>query len=209
MVDLAQYVLRRIFKELDDSFASRPREEQEAIAADIAKLLIELPSDVQDRIREEAKLTELSAAALKKTGAIAAVGGALVGTIGATGFVAYTTLTSAIAASAGLLGLTLPFAVYLHVTAALALLSNPLALATATLLGGRFALGRANRQIRDQLVPVMIATAVVVSVASEAKASTPKELIAILTRYTSLSKTADQKLRSEIENTFQCLPKSN
>jgi hypothetical protein len=145
VLDLAQYVLRRIFKELDQDFAMKPREEQEQIATDIARLLTELPPDLQERIRREAKLADLSAAALKKTGAIAAVGGALVGTVGIAGFAAYTTLTSMIAASAGLFGLTLPFAVYLHATAALAFLSNPLVLGVATLLGGRFALARANR----------------------------------------------------------------
>jgi hypothetical protein len=90
VVHLAQYVLR-LFRELDEGFAVKPPQEQERIAADIAKLLSDLPAALQERIREEADLADLSAAALKKTGAIAAVGGALVGTVGIAGFAAYTT----------------------------------------------------------------------------------------------------------------------
>lgn len=205
VTELARYVLCRMFEELSENFASKPPDEQERIAASIAKLLIDLPPEVQERIRQEAKLPDLSAAALRKTGAIAAVGGALIGTVGIAGFAAYTTLTSAIAASAGLFGVTLPFAVYLHATAAMAFLSNPLVLAAATLLGGRFALGRANRQIRDRLVPVMVATAVMASVATETVAGAPAEIVDALVRNSTIRKNADYRLRSQIDNTFQCL----
>jgi hypothetical protein len=207
VLDLAQYVLRRVFRELDNGFAMKPRDEQERIATDIAKLLAELPPDLRERIRKEAGLADLSAAALKKTGAIAGIGGALVGTVGVAGFAAYTTLTSAIAASAGLFGLTLPFTVYLHATAALAFLSNPLVLAAATLLGGRLALVRANRQIRDQLVLVMVATAVMASITGDTLAADPIEIVSVLARYNSIRQTGDRKLQAQIDNTFQCLPK--
>lgn len=46
-------------------------------------------------------MADVSTAALKRTGAIAAVGGALAGTVGMAGFAAYTTLTSVIATVAG------------------------------------------------------------------------------------------------------------
>jgi hypothetical protein len=89
------------------SETNRPRR-QERIAADIAQRLADLPPELRERIRKEAGVTELSAAALKRTGAIAAVGGALVGTVGIAGFAAYTTLTSVITTAAGFVGLTLP-----------------------------------------------------------------------------------------------------
>lgn len=206
VADLSRYVLRRMFVELDATFTSKPPEEQEWIAADLARQLAELPQDVRERIQREAGVTDLSAEALKRTGGIAAVGGALVGTVGIAGFAAYTTVTSVIATAAGLVGLTLPFGVYIHATAALAFLSNPLVLTAATLLGGHFALSRANRQIRDRFVPIMVATAVM------AAAATPQpwgqsRLVAELARYFSTLKTADRKLGAQIHNTFRCFPK--
>src|SRR6185437_13861618 len=102
----------------------------------------------------------LSADALMQTGSLAALGGAMVGTVGLAGFAAYTTVTSFIAAVTGLVGLTLPFGAYMFAASALAFLSNPVVVASLAAIGGRFAIRRANRQMRDRLVPVMIATAV-------------------------------------------------
>ncbi len=208
VLDLSRYVLRRTFEELNDGFERKTPEEQERIAADIAHLLAELPTDLQQRIRRQAGLSDLSAAAVKQTGKIAAIGGALVGTVGITGFAAYTTVTSVIASATGLVGLTLPFAVYIHATAALALLSNPLVLGAATLMGGHFALARANRQIRDQLVPIMVATAVMASTTSETITNKSSVLVNELAQYFSIRCAADRRLRTQIDNTFQCLPKS-
>jgi len=68
VVDLARFVMRRMFEQLDQSFALKPIEERERIAADIAQRLAELPEDVRERIRSEAGLANLSAAALMRTG---------------------------------------------------------------------------------------------------------------------------------------------
>jgi hypothetical protein len=207
VTDLSRYVLRRMFVELDATFASKPPEEQERIAAALAQQLAELPPEVRERIQREAGVADLSAGALKRTGAIAAVGGALVGTVGIAGFAAYTTVTSVIATAAGLAGLTLPFGVYIHATAALAFLSNPLVLTAATLLGGHFALSRANRQIRDRFVPIMVATAVMAAAATPLPTGQSR-LVSELARYFSTLKTADRKLAAQIHNTFQCFPKA-
>jgi hypothetical protein len=101
----------------------KPVEERERIAADIAQLA-ELPEDVQERIRSEAGLANLSTAALMRTGSISAVGGAMVGTVHLAGFAAYTTVTSAIHATALVVGLTLPFGFYTFATSALAFLES-------------------------------------------------------------------------------------
>jgi hypothetical protein len=145
---LSRYVLRRMFDQLDAAFSSKPVQERERIAGEIAQRLADLPEDMQERIRIDAGLADLSATALKRTGALAAVGSALIGTVGVAGFAAYTTVTSVIATAAGLVGLTLPFAVYLHATAALAFLSNPWLMALALLGGGHFAVKKGNRQMR-------------------------------------------------------------
>ncbi len=206
VTDLSRYVLRRMFVELDATFTRKPPEEQERIAADLARQLAELPQHVRERIQREAGVSDLSADALKRTGVIAGVGGALVGTVGIAGFAAYTTVTSVIATAAGWVGLTLPFGVYIHATAAVAFLSNPFVLTAATLLGGHFALSRANRQIRDRFVPIMVATAVMVAAAAP-RPTGQSRLVGELARYFSTLKTADRQLAAQIHNTFRCFPK--
>jgi len=51
VTDLSRYVLRRMFVELDATFASKPPEEQERIAADLARQLADLPQHVRERIQ--------------------------------------------------------------------------------------------------------------------------------------------------------------
>lgn len=207
VLDLSRYVLRRMFDELDAGFSSKPAKEQERIAGDIAQRLADLPENLQEQIRREAGLADLSTAALKRTGAIAAVGSALIGTVGVAGFAAYTTVTSVIAAAAGVVGLTLPFTVYLHATAALAFLSNPWVMALAFAGGGHFVVKRANQQMRGRLVPVMVATAVMATVAGETDNRRVATLSELLSKYYKLRSTDDRKAYTEISNTFPCFPK--
>ena len=164
VVQLAQYVLKRLFEELDNGFAKRPPDEQTRIADEIARKLAELPADIRERIRTEAGVTDLSATALKQTGAIAAVGGAMVGTVGVAGFAAYTTLTSTIATLAGLFGAHLTFAFYLKATSMLAIVVNPMLMGPIAFVAGGTLIRRANRQMRDRLVPVLVATSVMAGV---------------------------------------------
>jgi hypothetical protein len=130
---------------------------------------------------------------LKRTGAIAAVGGALVGTVGVAGFAAYTTVTSVIAATVGIVGLTLPFAVYLHVTAAP--WRRPLCGEEGELTDAR------------RLVPVMVATAVMGTVIGEEHARRAATLSDLLAKYHRYRSTNDLKTGVEISNTFPCLVK--
>lgn len=206
VLELSRYVLRRMFEQLDASFASKPPAERERIASDIARRLADLPDDVRERIRREAGLANLSADALMRTGSIAAVGGAMIGTVGLAGFAAYTSVTSFIAAAAGLVGLTLPFGAYTFATSALAFVSNPLIVGGVALIGGGFAMRRANRQMRDRLVPVMMATAVMASAGKDAQATTPAGLATRLATRLSARSVADTRLRAEIDRTFPCLP---
>jgi hypothetical protein len=196
-----------MFDELDAGFSSKSAEEQERIAGDIARRLADLPENLQERIRREAGLADLSATALKRTGAIAAVGSALIGAVGIAGFAAYTTVTSVIAAAAGLVGLTLPFTVYLHATAALAFLSNPWVMALVFVGGGHFAVTKANQQMRGRLVPVMVATAIMATVTEETDNKQVATLSELLSKYYRLRSTDDRKTRTEISNTFPCFPK--
>lgn len=208
VVDLARFVMRRMFEQLDQSFALKPVEERERIATDIAQQLADLPADVQERIWSEAGLANLSAAALMRTGSIAAVGGAMVGTVSLAGFAAYTTVTSIIHATALVIGLTLPFGFYTFATSSLAFLANPFVVGGVAIVGGRFAIKRANRQMRDRLVPVLVASAVIAATDANVQTIRPAIIAKKLAAASASRVTADPRLRARIERTFPALPKA-
>lgn len=169
VLDLAQHVMRRLFDQLDAGFGDLTAEEQEQLAQQILSTLQDLPEDLRTRIRSEANLPELSTAALGQAGAIAAAGGAMIGTVGLAGFSAYAGISSAIASAASLFGVHLGFAFYVKAASMLAMASNPLVATSLTLVAGAALVRRANRQMRDGLVPIMVATAVVSGAAGEMK----------------------------------------
>ncbi|MEJ8826676.1 hypothetical protein WKW80_32470 [Variovorax humicola] len=90
---------------------------------------------------------------LKDKAAIAALGGAgalaaLSGTVALAGFAFYTTMSVTMAAVAGLIGATLPFASYAGASALVGMLSGPVGWAVVGLagLGGLALKGRANAE---------------------------------------------------------------
>ena len=206
VLQLAQYVMRRLFDELDAGFAAKSAEEQERIATGILNTLAELPADVRERIRVEAGLAELSTGALRRTGAIAAVGGAMVGTVGMAGFAAYATLTSTIAAVAGLFGLHLSFAVYKSAVSLLAAAATPWVTGPLAIVWGGTFLVRANQQMRDRLLPVMVATAVLAD-ADEGSKVEGIDLAACFAQAHARAIQADRQDRALLYATYPCLPK--
>lgn len=206
ILQLAQYVIRRLFDELDAGFAAKTTEEQERIAAGILHTLADLPANVRERIRVEAGLAELSTGALRRTGAIAALGGAMVGTVGMAGFTAYTTLTSTIAAVAGLFGMHLPFLFYMKATSMLAFAANPLMTGPLALVAGGALVLKTNQQMRNRLLPLMVATAVLAE-ADGTSGAEATDLAACFAQAHASARQADRQDRAILHATYPCLPK--
>ncbi|MGC8475712.1 MAG: hypothetical protein ACP5NP_05095 [Acetobacteraceae bacterium] len=207
VMDLTRYVVLRVFRQVDATFARMPPQEKERAASEMARLLAEMPEDVRQRIRAESRLANLSADALSQTGAIAAVGVALVGGVGLAGFAAYTSLTSFIAAAAGLVGVTLPFGFYMVATSALAMFTNPFLVFGVALAGGRFLTSRATHQMRDRLIPMMVATSALAGASADSPSGEIKGLVRQLTAAWDRRSTEDAIGRIRIDRTFPALPK--
>jgi len=158
--DLAEYALKALFRHMQERFDAMADSERLELAEQIAGQLQALPPELQDRIRREAKLDDLSAGAFLRGGAVAAAGSALVGTVSLAGFAAYTTLTSTIAAIAGLFGLKLGFGFYVAATSMLATATSMTVLGPLALVGGIWLARKTTRSMRSGLVPFMIATSV-------------------------------------------------
>lgn len=159
--EAAKWVLTRLFAELQQQFNGLPIEERRRAAERILRSVEHLDPATQARIRDELEIDRLGIEALLRTGALATLGGVLSATVALGGFGAYAFLNSAIAAVAGLVGLTLPFGVYVFATSTLAFLSNPLTLAVLTLGGGALLRSRANAAIRDRYLTVLVTLSII------------------------------------------------
>ena len=134
--DLARYVLCQLFTVLDDWLSKASPEERERVAEQIAEALDGLGADVQEEVRRVAGLDDLSMETLVRAGSLAALATALAAATGVGGFAVYAMLSATIASAAGIIGLTLPFSVYLTATSLLALPANPLVVSVAIVGGG-------------------------------------------------------------------------
>jgi hypothetical protein len=167
--DLVRHVLRRLFTNLDDWLSKASPEERERVAEQIAKGLDQLGPDVQEEVRRAAELDDLAMETLIRAGRLAALGTGLSAATCIGGFAVYATLSVTIANAVGLVDLTLPFSAYLMVTSLLAFITNPLVVLVAVVGGGARLVTLANRRMRAELVPLLVAFAAVKSADPEAR----------------------------------------
>jgi hypothetical protein len=175
--DLVRYIIQQTFKNLDAEFRQKSPDEQAEIAARIAAALRDLPPDEQERIRQAARLPDLTEETLRQAGVLASLGLGVSGLVGIAGFSAYTTLVSVVAGITGLVGIHLSFGVYTALTAGLAGLANPLFFVPAVLGGGAWLTNRANRSIRSMLYPTLVASSVMAHTAAEVPSQDVQELV--------------------------------
>jgi len=161
---LAGSVLRRLFRELD---AKAPSRDRERIAQEIADALRRMDDDLQDEVRRVAGLNDLSVRTLRRAGSLAALGAGLTSVVGVAGFTAYTTLSATIATVGGLVGLALPFSVYVTAASLLAFVTNPLVVAAVAAGGSTWLVKATDRRMRAELLPLLVTFA-----AAEAKSTT-------------------------------------
>jgi hypothetical protein len=199
--DLVRYVLCQLFTFLDDWLSKASPGERERVAEQIVKALDGLGTDVQDEVRRVAKLNDLTMETLLRAGSLTALGAALAAVAGAGGFAVYAMLSATIASAAGIIGLTLPFSVYLTLTSLLAFLSNPLVLLVAIVGGGAWWMRSANRRMRAELVPVLVAFAVLKSVDPEGRSRSRALVAHLADRYLEFLD-GDPERRAQLRRAF-------
>ena len=206
IADLSGFVLRRMFAEVEAELAKKSPAERAAFALDLSNRLDALPDDVKERIRRQAGIADFSSEALMRTGAIAAVGSVIAGSINVAGFAAYTTLTSTLAGMASLFGMHLSFHTFIFATSALAFAANPVVVGGAMVLGGGLLTRRANQKIRDCLIPVMAATATASGVKADGPSGAVADMAACFDRHAQSRQGVNPRSRRRIEASYPCLP---
>jgi hypothetical protein len=203
--DLVRYVLCQLFTFLDDWLSKASPDERERVAEQIVKALDGLGTDVQEEVRRLARLNDLTMETLLRAGSLTALGAALAAVVGAGGFAVYAMLSATIASAAGIIGLTLPFSVYLTLTSLLAFLCNPLVLLVAIVGGGAWWTRSANRRMRAELVPLLVAFAAMKSADPEARGRSRALAEHLADRYREFL-AGDRNRRAQLRQAFPAFP---
>ena len=203
--DLARYALCQLFTILEDWLPKASPEERKRVAEQIAEALDQLAPEVQEEIRRVAQLDDLTANTLARAGSVAAVGGGLAAAIGIGGFAVYATLSATNASAAGIIGLTLPFSVYITAAALLTCATNPLVLAAAIAGGTAWWKTSANGKMQAMLVPLLVAFAVMKSADPEARGRSRALVEHLADRYREFVN-GDRERRAQLRQAFPAFP---
>jgi hypothetical protein len=154
--DLTRHVIERAFSEFSEKFSEANNETQNEIAGEILEAIDSLDEENRKRLFEQLKVDELSNDQLTKLIASGGFAAGLAAIVGASGFTAYTAVTSAIFAVSSLIGVTLPFAIYMYATASLAFLTNPVTIALGGIGLGAWLTSKSNKVIYRRLTPMLV-----------------------------------------------------
>jgi len=197
--DLAGRVLRRLFRDLDAKARSRDRER---VAQEVADALRRMDDDLRDKVRRVAGLDDLSVRTLRRAGSLAALGAGLTNVVGVAGFTAYTTLNATIATVGGLVGLPLPFSVYVMATSLLAFITNPLVVLAVAAGGSTWLVKSANKRMRAELLPLLVTFAAAETQSTTHSRRPVRDLAVHLANRYQEFLASDPELRAQLRRAF-------
>ena len=153
---LVQYQMQKLFSAFHEKFRELSEEQSTDFTEKIKNLLIDLPLEKQHLLKQKLGIDELTNEAIRS--AILMQGSVVVLSVivEVAGFSAYTVLTTAIAATMALVGVTLPFGVYTFATTLFSMIVNPFILIPLALGGGGLLLKHQNKSLKKKLLPVGI-----------------------------------------------------
>ena len=153
---LIQYQMQKLFSAFHEKFRELSEEQSTDFTEKIKKLLTDLPIEKQHLLKQKLGIDELTNKAIRS--AILTQGSVVVlsAIVEMAGFSAYTTLTTAIATTLALFGVTLPFGVYTFATTLFSMIINPFILIPLALGGGGLLLKHQNKSLKKKLLPVGI-----------------------------------------------------
>ena len=151
---LIHYQMQKLFSAFHDKFRELNEEQSVEFTEKIKQMLTDLPLEKQHILKQKLDIDELTNEAIRS--AILGQGSVVVlsAIVEVAGFSAYITLTTAIAATIALAGVTLPFGVYTVATTLFSMLINPFILIPLALGGGGVLLKHQNKSLKKKLLPV-------------------------------------------------------
>ncbi|MEG0472913.1 MAG: hypothetical protein RR588_11310 [Solibacillus sp.] len=153
---MIHYQMQKVFSTFDGKFKEFNEKERNDFTEKIHQFLMELPTEKQAQLKEKLQIDELTNDTVRQIMVTQGSVTVLSIIVEVAGFTAYTSLTSAIATSMAIVGMTRPFGVYTFATTLLTLIINPFVLIPLALGGGGWLLTRQNKHLRKKLVPVVL-----------------------------------------------------
>jgi len=154
--DMVREVVREMLGAVQKQFQKASGKERENVLNEVMRVIESMPDDYKERLRENIQAERLTREAVAKALVTGTFSIGLTALVEVAGFSAYTFAVQALAAMAGLFGITLPFSVYVYLTSSIAVLTNPLFFVPALAFMTYTLSTRARRKIRDHLVPMVV-----------------------------------------------------
>jgi hypothetical protein len=204
--DMARYIIQKQFDDLSKKFAEKDQTTQSKVVKELVDIIKSMPDGDRQRLLKELKVDELTDDAVKQALISGSLGTAFGVVIEVAGFSAYIFAVKALAITTGLIGITLPFAVYTTLTSLIAVISNPIFLIFAALGLGWWLTKRGNRQIKDRLLPVVVT---MISTSAMLDKPIENQMKSIITDHEKIIKTYSEAissnnytLKSNLENNY-------
>lgn len=187
--ELIQYNLKKMFDDLSTGFKKKDENEQKDIIKRIMDVLEEMPDEQKEILRKELNIDSITEKTISKALTTGALGVAFVALIDIAGFSAFTFATQTLAAIVGVVGITLPFSVYVSLTSMMAALANPFLIIPTTVGLGYFMTKQGDRTIRDHLLPTIITQ---ITISSTKRGTTEKKPEQLVRRLKKLNRESDK-----------------
>lgn len=153
---IIRFQLEQILKQVGDELDKASSEKKEEYASKVTAFIESLPSEKQALMKKHLHIDKITNETLTQ---IIIKGGAsslFVVLVEVLGFSFYTTITSLLASTVGLVGITLPFGAYTMLTSTVAILASPVFL-IGLLGGGGYLMYRSqNNKLQKSLIPILL-----------------------------------------------------
>ena len=133
---LVKYTFDALFKQVEEAASRGSDEQRREIVKAVREHLEQLPEEQQEAVRQSLHVDKFTDEVVAKALISGGLGTAFAAAVEVAGFAAYVAAVKLLAAVAALIGITLPFGIYVTLTSVMAVLANPLFLIPAWLGGG-------------------------------------------------------------------------
>jgi hypothetical protein len=169
--DMLRFLMNKMFGEIGKRFESLSTDKQQQVVDAVRKFIDELPEAQREKLRKEIGADQITDSYIRKAIVSGTLSTALAAAVSVGGFAFYTGAVSLLATLAGLVGLTLPFSVYVGLTSTIAVISNPLFFIPVLAGGGMWFYKKQNQKMRRRLAPLVLAQSALAYLAGRANAA--------------------------------------
>ncbi|WP_419872341.1 hypothetical protein [Candidatus Pristimantibacillus sp. PTI5] len=153
---IVRFQLEQILKQIGDELDKASPEKKEEYSNKLMEFIDSLPNEKQALMKKHLNIDKLTNETLTQILIKGGAGSLFVVLVEGLGFSFYTTITSLLASTLGLIGITLPFGVYTMLTSTVAILASPVFL-VGLLGGGGYLMYRSqNNKLQKSLLPIII-----------------------------------------------------